>query len=132
MTQAPPEPSPSTAAVANPGKGLSIAGLVLGIVAVALFCVWYLAIPCAIVGLILSIIARNKSKAANAPTGMATAGLILCIIALVLDVVLGIVLGSLILGAVGMTQEMQRQMMEQSGSSTAPASNLAGMLRLLL
>jgi len=55
-----------------------------------LFCVWYIGIPCAIVGLILSIIGKKKSKAANAPTGMATAGIILCVIALSLLVLIAI------------------------------------------
>jgi hypothetical protein len=65
--------------------------MVLGIVGLALFCLWYLAIPCAIVGLILSILGKKKSKAVNAPTGMATAGIILSIIALALDVVFAII-----------------------------------------
>ena len=89
MTQMPPQGPAGV--VPNPGKGLSIAGMILGIVGLALFCLWYLAIPCAIVGLILSILGKKKSKAANAPTGMATAGIILSIIALALDLVFAII-----------------------------------------
>ena len=90
MTQMPPQAPPQSpvGAAPNPGRGLGIAGMVLGIVALALFCIWYVAIPCAIVGLILSIIGKNKSKAANAPTGMASAGIILSIIALIIAVAL--------------------------------------------
>ena len=93
MTQMPPQAPPQApiGVVPNPGKGLSIAGMVLGIVGLALFCLWYLAIPCAIVGLILSILGKKKSKAANAPTGMATAGIVLSIIALALDLVFAII-----------------------------------------
>lgn len=91
MTQAPPQtPAPPAGPVPNPGKGLSIAGMVLGIVSLVLFCVWYIGIPCAIVGLVLSIIGKKKSKEANAPTGMATAGIILCVIALSLLVLIAI------------------------------------------
>ncbi|WP_217183018.1 hypothetical protein [Streptomyces sp. AC495_CC817] len=47
-----------------PGKGLAIAGLILAIVA-------------PIVGFILSLVARSKLKKAGAPTGLATAGIII-------------------------------------------------------
>lgn len=89
MTQVPPQAPPQgpAGAVADPGKGLSIAGMVLGIVAAALFCLWFISVPCAIVGLILSIMGKGKSKAAGQPTGMATAGLILSVVGLVLGVV---------------------------------------------
>jgi len=94
MTQAPPEapqaPQPPMGPAPNPGKGLGIAGMILGIVALVLFCIWYVAIPCAIVGLILSLIGKKKSKEANAPTGMATAGLILSVIALAFDLLIAI------------------------------------------
>jgi hypothetical protein len=96
MTEAPQQPAPPPAAAGggapapNPGKGLGIAGMVLGIVAVVLFCVWYIAIPCAVVGLILSIIGKKKSVQAGAPAGMAKAGMILCIIALVIDIIIGV------------------------------------------
>ncbi len=64
-------------------KGFAIASLVLGIVAIVGGCFWYLAIPCAIVGLILGVMANKVKK-----TGMATAGIVLSIIALVLTVLL--------------------------------------------
>ena len=100
MTEAPQAPAPAPAGPpVNPGKGLSIAGMVLGIVSIVVFCippVIWLSIVGAVVGLILSIIGRKKSTAANAPTGMATAGMVLCIIVLAIAVVI------VILGLVGL------------------------------
>jgi len=97
-------------AVPNPGKGLSIAGMVLGIVAAALACAWYLSIPCGIVGLVLSILGRKKSQEAGAPTGMATAGMILSIIGIGLGIIIGAIFWSMIAGLIGMGKAMQTQM----------------------
>ena len=72
-------------------KGFAIASLVLGIVAIVSGCAWYVAIPCAIVGLILGIMANKVKK-----TGMATAGIVLSIIALVLAVLVIAGLGALL------------------------------------
>ncbi len=92
MTQMPPALETTSqgpaGAVPNPGKGLSIAGMVLGIVSLVLFIIWVFAIPCSIIGLVLSIIGKGKSKAAGQPRGMAVAGIILSIIALILALVL--------------------------------------------
>ncbi len=103
MTQAPPQaptpPQGPAGPVANPGKGLSIAGMVLGIVSLAVLCIPYvnfLSLICAIVGLILSIMGKKKSKAANAPTGMATAGIVLSIIALAIAIIVVLIVGLLI------------------------------------
>jgi hypothetical protein len=65
-----------------PGKGLAITAMILGIVSLALFCLWYLAIPCGIVGLVLGAIAHNKAKAVGMKSGMATAGIVCSSIAL--------------------------------------------------
>lgn len=62
-------------------KGMSIASLVLGIVSVALFCITYVSIPCAILAIIFGVLGKKKGGA-----GMAKAGLILGIIAVVLFV----------------------------------------------
>ena len=75
-------------------KGLSITSMVLGIVALVLFCFWYLSIPCAILAIVFAIIGRKKGG-----KGMATTGLILGIIALVIDVVL-------VVGVAGMFYEI--------------------------
>ncbi len=67
----------------NNGKGLSVAGLVLGICAVVIGFIASMAVGlvCGIIGIVLSAMGRGKAKAAGAPTGMATAGLVLSIIA---------------------------------------------------
>lgn len=77
-------------------KGKSIAGLILGIVALvcssafgALISGWcyVIALPMAIVGLSLSATAGKELKAAGQPKGVATAGLIIGIIATVLSAI---------------------------------------------
>lgn len=65
------------------GKGLSIAGLVLGIASAVL--AWFyginiLALACGVVGIILAIKGKKAAQEAGAPTGLATAGLVLSII----------------------------------------------------
>lgn len=67
----------------NNGKGLSVAGLVLGICALVIGLIINSAVGlvCGIVGIILSVMGRKKAKAAGAPTGMGTAGLVCSIIA---------------------------------------------------
>ena len=66
----------------NPGKGLGIASMVLGIVSLVLFCWIYVSIPCALVGVILGGVGMKKSKDAGMSAGMATAGLVCSIISL--------------------------------------------------
>lgn len=65
-----------------PGKGMGITGMVLGIVALVLFCMWYVSIPSAIVGAILSGVALKKAQEVGKKNGMATAGLVCSCIAL--------------------------------------------------
>lgn len=65
-----PVPAPTV-----PGKGLGVASMVLGIISLVLFCIWYLAIPCAIIGAALGGIAMNKAKEVGMKNGLATAGL---------------------------------------------------------
>lgn len=65
-----PAPAP-----ASDGKTLGIVGLVLAFVF-------------SLAGLIVSIIARNQSKAAGVPNGPATAGIIISIIGLVVWVII--------------------------------------------
>jgi len=87
MTTPTPTPAPGPAAV-DDGKTLGIVGLVLAFV-----------FP--IAGLIVSIIARNKSKAAGVENGLAKAGLILSIIFLVLGVIIAIVYFALFAALIG-------------------------------
>lgn len=66
----------------NNGKGLSIAALVLGIIATVLawfYLVNIAALACGIVGIILAVMGKKKAVAAGAPTGIGTAGLVLSI-----------------------------------------------------
>jgi len=70
------------------GKGLAVTGLVLGIL--ALIICWFgvfsfVALPIAIVALILAIVGGKKMKANSLPTGMATAALVVSIIAVVIS-----------------------------------------------
>lgn len=74
----------------NSGKGLSIAGLILGICACVL--AWFyainaIAVICGIVGIVCAVKGQKLAKAAGVPTGMATAGLVLSIIGLVLGAI---------------------------------------------
>lgn len=89
MPQYAPVMAPSAAK--DPGKGLGIAGMVLGIVGLVLFCFVYVGLPCSIVGLILSAVGMKKSEAAGFGNGMGKAGLICSLIAVAIDVLLGIV-----------------------------------------
>jgi hypothetical protein len=73
MTTPAPAPAPGAAPVSD-GKTLGIVGLVLAFVF-------------SLAGLIVSIIARNQSKAAGVPNGPATAGIIISIIGLVITVI---------------------------------------------
>jgi len=77
MTTPAPTPAPGPAPVSD-GKTLGIVGLVLAFVF-------------SLAGLIVSIIARNQSKAAGVPNGPATAGIIISIIGLVIGVIAVIV-----------------------------------------
>lgn len=80
-----------------PGKGMGIAAMILGIVSLVLFCFWYLAIPCGIVGLILGILSLNKAKAVGMKNGLATAGIITSAIAIGIAVII------VLLAAIGIT-----------------------------
>ena len=70
---------------------MAVAGLVLAIVGLVFsFCgTWFsvIALPMAIAGLVLSIIAGKKLKAAGQPAGVATAGLVVGIIAVVFSTI---------------------------------------------
>lgn len=78
MTTPPAAPAAGSPARVADGKTLGIVGLVLAF----LF---------SLAGLIVSIIARNQSKAAGVPNGPATAGIIISIIGLVITIILIIV-----------------------------------------
>ncbi|MBQ4120528.1 MAG: zinc-ribbon domain-containing protein [Clostridia bacterium] len=73
-----------------PAFGMGIAGMILGIVSLVIFCAWYLAIPCAVTGLVLSVLSMNKAKAIGRKNNMALAGFICSIVALSLALLTGI------------------------------------------
>ena len=68
---------------------MAVASMVLGIVSLVLFCVWYISIPCAIIGLVLGFVAKGKAnRGEGGGGGMAIAGIVCSIIAIVLVVLL--------------------------------------------
>ena len=85
-------------APAVPGKGLGIASMVLGIISLVLFCIWYISIPCAIIGAALGGVALNKAKAVGMKNGLGTAGLVCSVIAI------GLAILFIILVAIGLAE----------------------------
>lgn len=66
-------------------KGLAIASMVLGIVALVFSCcLYYIAIPCAVVGIILGVLNLTKH---GANRNMAIAGIIMSAVAVVIAIV---------------------------------------------
>lgn len=74
-------------------SGLSIASMVLGIVAICLSCCfYYVSLPCAVVGLVFGAVALSKiSKGEADGKGMAIAGLVLSIISVIPAVIMIVV-----------------------------------------
>ncbi|MDR2501793.1 MAG: DUF4190 domain-containing protein [Oscillospiraceae bacterium] len=72
----------------DPGKSLGIAGMVCGIASLV---IPYGGIAVAIVGLILSVIAKKKSEEVGLKNGMAQAGMVCSIIALAWSIVLVVI-----------------------------------------
>lgn len=77
MTGFDPQTDMTYAPVRPPGNGMAVASLVLGIVSLALFCIWYIALPSAILAIIFGVVGRARANAGASGRGMATAGLIL-------------------------------------------------------
>jgi len=76
----PPVTPPPVTPPPQGGKGKAIAAMVLGICAAALYCFWFVAIPAAIVGLVLAaLVLKNKEPG----RGFAIAGLVISIAAIV-------------------------------------------------
>ena len=120
-------------------SGMAVASMVLGIIAVVLFCFWYVSIPCAILAIILGIVARNKAKRGEADgQGMATAGLVCGIIsiALALLIILLAVIGFSFFGEELQKQiERQEQLQQQQqqsppGTPSGPEQSLNWRLEL--
>lgn len=65
----------------DPGKGFAIGSLICGIVSLALFWMFGIAVIPGVIGIVLSVISGNKSYAVGlSRNGMATAGLVCSII----------------------------------------------------
>lgn len=85
----------------TPTNGKAVASMVLGIIAAVLIFVPYggfVGLVLAIIGLVMGVQAKKQ-----APSGMATAGIVLCIIALAIDAIAVIVVAACAsaLGAAG-------------------------------
>ena len=81
MTTPTPAPAPQPAPAGDfPGKTLGIVGLVLAILA-------------PLVGLIISVVANNQSKAAGYPNQLAKIGIIVGAILTVVGIIIGIIWG---------------------------------------
>jgi len=110
-------------------KGMAVASMILGIVSLVLFCIWWISLPCAIVAIILGLVARSKAAAGVAGgKGMATTGLVCGIISILLLILL---VGGLLafLGFAGPEGlEAIRQAAEEAAEEAAPATEPGAML----
>ena len=88
------QPAPNPPLTGTPGFGT--ASMILGIVAVVLSCIYYLSLPCAIVGLILGIVSLKRGTAGKK---MAIAGIITSSISFILVVVWLFIIGMLVLSS---------------------------------
>lgn len=81
------------------GAGMAIASMVLGILSILFSCcLYYVALPCGLVGLVLGAVAIKKDTAGK---GMAVAGVVLSIISLALAVIT-IAMGGALLAELGL------------------------------
>ena len=87
-----------------PGKGMGIASMVLGIISLVFFCVWYISIPCAIIGVSLGGLSKSKANQVGAPSSASSAGIACSCIALGLALIF-IVLVSAGLASAGLMLE---------------------------
>ncbi len=61
-------------------NGPAVAGMVMGIVSLPAMCLWFLGVPCALIGIILSVIGKKRSRETGTGGGMATAGIVLSLV----------------------------------------------------
>ncbi len=71
----------------KPPQGMSIAGLVLGIVGVVFSFAFYIGIPCAILALIFGIKTRNDFKKMGLTNSKSTAAFVLGLVGLILSII---------------------------------------------
>ena len=127
MSEQPPIYPSAPQAPAQGGSGMAIAALVLSIVSLVLFCIWFVSIPCAIVAIVLGIVARGKAGRGEASgKGMATAGMVIGIITIALVVILVITGGWAKKFAPefqkAMEQEIKKQEQMNQSAPAEPAS----------
>jgi hypothetical protein len=98
---------------------MAVASLVLGIISL-FFCIWYIAIPSAILAIIFGSIAGKRAKeGTGGGAGMAKAGFIMGCIGLAIDVVAVILIFTIGLAFFkGIQKQMQQQ---QPGGTSTPA-----------
>jgi hypothetical protein len=75
-------PYPGVTRQSEPGSGLAIAGLILGIISVVSFFIFYISIPVAIIGIVLSALGRRSISRRT----LAIWGLVLSIIGMFLAI----------------------------------------------
>lgn len=85
--------APLVAPVAVPGKGLGIASLVLGILALIISCFPIIDLLFSVTGATLGIIGFSKAKKVGMSNGIAVAGLVCSIVALSINIVFTILFG---------------------------------------
>lgn len=93
-------------------KGFGIAGMVLGIIGLVLCCVWYISLPCAIIGLILSIISQHAKS-----NGFALAGIITCAFSIAFSLLIGVSVFAILIEA------FKEMINDQSGLDSLPDSS---------
>ncbi len=76
-----------------PGQAFAIASMVLGIVSLVFFCMVWLAIACAILGIVLGCISIWKTNKLQIKNGMATAGIVCSFVSLGLLIIMVILVG---------------------------------------
>ncbi len=66
-----------------PTSGMAVTSMVLGIIGLALFCVWFIAVICDVLAIIFGAVALQQTKAGKAGgQGMAIAGIVCGIVSL--------------------------------------------------
>lgn len=76
----------------KPAGGLGIAALILGIVSLVFCWIWFIAIPCGVIGLVLGIVALCQKRKA----GMPLTGLILSIAGILISILLIVFVAGLV------------------------------------
>lgn len=97
----------------DPGHGMAIAALVLGILSIITCCCTYLAIILGVVGIVLAVISKTKSFTGKMET-MALVGMILSIVGVVIAII--VVIWSVVYSQTPAYQELMNQYMNMSGS----------------